>query len=273
MVKHQDVLPLEDANQLVVFNDKTDVIMPWLMNTIASLPMHVARSGVFKPDNPGDSIFNEIVIYEDDELSVSFTGEMMDQDQADVLMVVNDCIKNGLADELGRVKITKAAFLEKINWSLSSHGYKRLLVALKKLTKAVFFYDSVGTSEERKRSLPMRMFQYEQDEKYLLLWIPKESQKMFDSNTLLSWDKRQMIAPRNNLAKFLQVQINSYPETKSKTMLLIDLKKRAEYESPERKFAQALRNAFDELIRVNVIESGWVNKLEDGKWWCGWKAI
>ncbi len=271
-----------DLFQFIEEDKQDNIVQIFLPSPTAEtdVPVHVARSGVFKSDIDGLDRVDNIVVSRNDTDVYLYTGHILSQDEADILLSVllimqnSDNDTDGAIDELGRYKISKTAFLAKLGkgWTNTGQNHLRLEKALNRLALGQFRTESVDhSSQEEKRSKPMQMFSYEMHKDHLLLWIPVESMKLFEETGALSWSKRQLIESRSKLAKTLQLYMSGFPDQKHKQITLKELSVIAGVKSPERKFAVALEKAFNELKRVDVIDSYLIGKTNE-IWVCSWTA-
>ncbi len=247
--------------------------LPIFPDELASVPMHVARSGVFGPsgEDDGGRYYHDAPFYKDDKIVLKFSGHSLNQDDADVFMAVLRLTKGGKAGMDGRIRTMRAYLVDELGWPRSGKNYGRLLSSLKRLTESLFYYETLNkdSSAPVERSKPLRMFEYDQNGDYLMLWIPKESMMLFEHNGFLNWEKRLSIAPRNGLAKAIQLYTAGLVDVKEVRMPLSELKVITRSKSPESKYRISVQRAFEELERVNVLENTWIRK-ESGDWYCGW---
>lgn len=259
-------LPKLVANSGIAF-------MPFFPDELASLPVHIGRSGVFSPATEEEAKFyHDAVFYKDENIILKYSGHSLNQDDADVFMTVLRLTKGGKTGRDGRIRTLRSTLLSELGWTRAGKSYSRLLSSIKRLTESLFYYETLGTDSDTpiSRSHPLRMFEYEltQGEHYVI-WIPRESMMLFEQNGFLNWEKRQSIGARNGLAKSIQLYSSSLANTNTVRMMVAELKDITRTKSPENKFRVSLQRAFEELERVQLIENSWINK--DGKdWYCGW---
>lgn len=247
-----------------------------MMAPFASVPMHVARSGMFSATTgyvAEDTIpIRDMECYRDENIRVSFTGHILNQDDADVLMVVNYMIKSSNLSKGDHLKMFRATLLHELGWSANGENYARLLECMKRLTESMYYLESPDeNSSFNKKSVPLRMFMYKQDGQYLEIWIPEESSALYKDNAILNWQKRKLLNSKSNLPRAIQFYMSGFPEKKEFRVEITKIKTIARSISPNSKFVVSLKRGLEDLEKANIIQEGsWWVKKEYGLWWCGW---
>jgi hypothetical protein len=261
------VKPLVD-NRALLF-------LPALSEKQASVPRDIGRSGVFSAADNSDNFVDGVVIYKDENRSLLYKGQTLGQDEADVFLTVIRHMQNMQIGEETKLKLSKNKFLEMIGWTKTGANHVRLTDAMTRLRAALFLYDTEHDSGVHKKTRePFNMFMFEQKETHIEVWIPERSAELFKQNSILSWEKRTQIAPKKTLAKAIQVYLSTFDE-KDIEFTFKDLRETTGVKSPDNKFSIALDQALQELVRVGVIVSFWIEKRlkADGTkrkdWWCG----
>nr|MCH9743247.1 replication initiator protein A [Pseudomonadota bacterium] len=203
--------------------------------------------------------------------AIKFSGHHLTQSDADVWIQVIDLMKNKKFGADGKIKIKRSALLALLEWGRSGQNYSKLLTSFKRLVESTFYIESKeGDESEKKKSQPLRMFEYVQDGDWLTLWIPKESMPLFSRMSIINWSARLALGARMGLAKAIQIYASSVAYEESHSMRLAELKEITSYKSPDAKFAALVSRAFKELEAVGILKDGWVEK-EYGVWMCGWR--
>jgi uncharacterized protein YdhG (YjbR/CyaY superfamily) len=271
----------QEELQLSLSADKavSAMLIPFVSPSMISVPIPVARSGVFTAANMVETsssgvMFNDHLCYKDDTIMVSFTGHLLNQDDADVMAVVNKLISSQRSNSF---KLMRIDFLKELGWTLNNHSYARLLDCMTRLSASVFYLESPEENDSfSKKKISLNMFMFKQDGNFLEISIPEQSRPLYRNNGLLDWDKRRMIKSKNGLAKSIQFYMSGFPNQKEFEIELSFLKTNmARAISPDYKFVDVAKKAFAELEAVGVIKPGSSEVFKHQYlrcWYCKWEA-
>jgi hypothetical protein len=255
------------------------MLIPFVSPEMISVPIPVARSGVFTAVNMvetsrSNTMFNDHLCYKDEHIMVSFTGHLLNQDDADVMAVVNKLVSS---QKTNSIKLMRIDFLKELGWTLNNHSYARLLDCMTRLSASVFYLESPEENGSfSKKKISLNMFMFKQDGNFLDISIPEQSRKLYQDNGLLDWEKRRMIKSKNGLAKSIQFYMSGFPTQKDFEIELSYLKtKMARAISPDYKFVSVAEKAFAELEAVGIVKAGSSSVFKHPylrSWHCKWEA-
>lgn len=248
--------------------------IPFLRDGFKAIPTAVARSGAFSSSNEvankESDFMNNVTLYRDDNIVVKFSGHLLNQSDADIWMQVIALMKNKKLGTDGRIKARRSEFMRMLGWDVAGPNYEKLLNSFKRLVESTFYLESPDEdASDSKKSKPLRMFEYTQEDGFITVWIPSESMALFSRMSEVNWDARLKLGNRMDLAKAVQIYASSFTPGHIHTISLGDLKSITGHKSPDRKFAIILERALNKLQDLNVLSNVWVSK-ELGVWYCGW---
>lgn len=249
--------------------------IPFMGEKAKAIPLTVARSGAFTSSDVVEisdkNYMQNVLLYQNDQMAIKFSGHHLTQADADVWIQVIDLMKNKKFGTDGKIKIKRSAMVALLDWGRSGANYAKLLTSFKRLVESTFYIESKDDDQsEKKKSQPLRMFEYVQDGEMLTLWIPKESMPLFSRMSMINWSARLALGGRMGLAKAIQIYASSVSHDEDHRMRLAELKDITSYKSPDAKFASSVSRAFKELEAVGILKDAWVKK-EYGVWMCGWR--
>ena len=238
------------------------LFLPGLSEFTRAMPNHIARSSLFAPVARGTKkIHKDIVLASRKDAVLTFSGEQLDETQADVWMqLMHEAIKFPLGET---VPINRARLLRAIGRNTGKYEYQWLHRTMKALAFAMLVVEvtkggmpklEVGESE----SLHLiDKFMYDPERECYVIRIDPRWHLLYRNReyALIDWEKRMRIRKGQDMAKALQRLIATSNESIQRFQL-IWLKDHFQYSSPMRKFRHSLEAALQELMRVEVIAAG-----------------
>ena len=235
------------------------MFLPGMEDWARAMPNHIARSSLFAPVARGrKKLHNETPLVSRSDCVLTYTGEQLDEAQADVALQL---IYDGRQAPLGEaIVFHRRAFLLSIGRNSSGVNYEWLHRTMKAFAKATLILEAKkpdGTIRYHVGSTKVfHILNFEYDEKteeYKYSLDPRWK-TMFSNReyALIDWNKRLQIGRGRDMAKTLQRLIAT--SSNSPQRYALDwLKEKMQYESPMRKFKEALEGATAELVRLEII--------------------
>ncbi len=269
---------VKDSEEKIKARQKAEVIQLPLWQTVErAIPNHIARSSLFAPIARGRRKFHDKeALVSRADVKIYFTGKQLDEADCDVWMQLLHIANQYPLGE--PVPINRAEALRSIGRNTGNNDYLWLHESIRRLHLASI---EIETSKYQIRKGPrveaLHMidgFSYEpEDETYYLRmdkrWILLFSNAEF---ALVDWEKRFLIQKRVDLAKRLQRLVATSAD-KVQRYSLEYLKEVCCYDSPMRKFREALVEAMNELERLHIIKTPKIETSSQGKEQACWKRI
>lgn len=269
-----DLAKLTADRQLNLF-EKAGV--PLTPKDTAPMNNHLARSSLFAPIRRGKrAVHDGALLSSQSDVEIRYHGKQLDMADQDVLLhalnlaagkkPVNDEEELGPNDVAhnSRVVVNRQEFLKSIGMAKSGQNYKWLEQAFKRL--------STGSIEIRKgRSYVIYHLignlMYDDNEGTYYFYIPRSTFAFFMENAFgyVNMKKRLALKTRVDIAKWVQ----SFAASHSKGPYAIGVAKLRQlcgYESPLRKFREALSEALSELVRVGVFAEALIDERDIANW-------
>ena len=225
----------------------------------SALPNYLGRTPLFAPIRPGRrQIHDQSQLASPEGVEVFFTGKQLDMADQDVFMLA---LKFAQGTDLNQpVRCNRAEFLKALGWqpgkktgAFGKSAYDWLDQSFQRL--------SAGT-------IGIRTKRYMANLSLVSVWVQDNVTGEWeftiggkicalfqnDEFSFIDLRKRQQIAARVNMAKWLQSYAASH-ERGVHHISIAKLKEWCGYASPMRKFREALGEALDELQRVGILES------------------
>ena len=234
---------------------------------IGGFPNHINRSSLISPIARGKRKFHrqaEMVTRRDCVLQ--YTGEQLDEADGDLIMAL---IAFAQPFSIGTsVPLNRAELLRKLKKSNGKQQYEWLHRRIKSLTEASLFLEakkpdgsirySIGKTESFRI---VAGFSYNSETEQYSYSLDPSWVKMFSNReySLIDWDKRMQIRRGQDMAKTLQRLVATSSDTVQR-YALDWLKAKMDYNSPMRKFRDALGAACTELERLEIIAT---SRVED----------
>jgi hypothetical protein len=249
-----------------------EMFLPGLDEAFRAMPNHLARSSIFAPVARGrKKLHKDTVLASRGDTVIRFSGEQLDESQADVWMqAMYEAVKQPLGEY---VTINRATFLAAIGRNQSGVNYLWLQKAMDGLAFAMI--KIVVTTKKGETKLTVGKVRalhlidsYALDEEtneYSLKidprWVSLYSGREF---ALIDWEKRLQFGRNQDAAKSIQRLIAASSD-KIQRYSLEWLATRLEYNSPIRKFKEALASACNELQRLEIVSEWKIEESTKGK--------
>lgn len=231
------------------------------------LPNHLAKTPLFAPIQPGRrKMFDNAVLASPEGFEVRFTGKQLDMADQDVFMLA---LKYARSTELNcPIRCNRADFLRELGWSaggrkggFSAAAYKWLDESFQRLTSGTLH---IKTKRYKAHIALVADWAQDSETGAWEFTISGKMRALFQNNEYAFIDlaKRQQISHRVELAKWLQ-SYSSTHEPGLHRISIVNLKEWCGYNSPIRKFREALVEALRELERLEILTG--VCFYRDGK--------
>ncbi|WP_175854730.1 plasmid replication initiator TrfA [Burkholderia anthina] len=248
------------------------LFLPGLEPFMRAMPNHIARSSLFAPVARGNKlIYKDEVLISRGDAVITFSGEQLDESQADVWMqAMQEAIRQPLGEP---VVINRDAFLKVLGRTTGGNDYKWLLSAMKALTFAMLVIQVHGRDGNLKLSVGktralhlIDAFDYDDEIGRYIVRVDPRWQQLYGNHEFacIDWEKRLAIKRGQDMAKTLQ-RLAATSADKVQRHGLEWLKDKLQYTSRIDKFRNSLRKAMDELERVGIIASGRLEISTRGK--------
>jgi hypothetical protein len=256
------------------------LFLPGTNELMRAMPNHIARSSLFAPVARGKKqIYKDAVLITRGDAIIKFSGEQLDESQADVWMqAIHEAMKVPFGEP---VIINRATFLKSIGRQTGYCEYKWLHKTMETLAFAMLVinvYRKNGTPKltiGHIRAIHMiEGFDFDNASKIYTLRIDPRWGDMFVNReyALIDWKKRLQFGLRQDMAKSLQRLVATSAD-KVQRFSLDWLKSKLQYNSPMRKFKTALTLTMKELERLEIISGGEINKSTKGKEQAVWTKL
>lgn len=217
---------------------------------IRVIPNYLARTPLFSPVRPGRRKHHESELLASPKgFEIRFSGEQLDQSDCDVFMQL---IHEARGKTLGEpVALNRSDFLFQIGRDNGGKNYEWLSSVFKRLNGARIHVESerykvnVALVSKTIEDKVTSSFQVALDPDIIKIFSGKEY-------TFIDWEKRKSIEKRVDLCKWLQNFICSNEKGLQRNTIE-NLRNWSGYNSPLRKFREALLEAVHELERVDII--------------------
>lgn len=238
--------------------------LPGLEEAMRAMPNHIARCSLFAPVARGrKKLHKDTLLLETPSVVLRFWGEQLDEAQADVWMqLMYEASKAPLGEP---IRVNRAQLLRSIGRHAGKYEYEWLRRTAQALSWAMISIVASGKYEidekKAKGSQPAEKllhmidgYDYDPELEEYVLRVDPRWRHLYGNGefALIDWDKRLQIGQGQDLAKSLQRLIVTSADTEQRYTLAY-LKKRAQYESPMRKFREALKEALHELERLGIL--------------------
>jgi hypothetical protein len=239
----------------------TEFWLPRTNDTKRTMSNHLARSSLFAPVARGrKKMFQEEVLVSRTDAVIKYSGEQLDETQADLWMyLMHRASKQPLGEN---VHLSRAAILNAIGRSDSKSQYDWLLRSMKSLSFAMLTMDTFKDGGKTKKLELTRVihlingFDTHHETGDYLFYVDTRWMDVYSNEyALINWELRNQISQGQDMAKAIQ-RLIATSNNKQQFYSLDWLKGKLSYASPLRKFKQALLSAVTELKRVGIITSG-----------------
>lgn len=263
---------LSSARQMNLF-EKMGV--PLTPKDTAPMNNHLARSSLFAPIRRGKRALHDgTLLSSQGDVEIHYHGKQLDMADQDVLLHALNLAagKKPVNDEgdalditpSSRVIVNRQEFLKAIGMAKSGQNYRWLEQAFKRL--------STGTIEVKKgRSYIIYHLignlVYDDNEGTYYFYIPRSTFAFFLENAFgyVNMKKRLALKTRIDIAKWVQAFAASHAKGPY-AINIAKLRQLCGYESPLRKFREALTEALAELVRVGVFSEGGIDEKDIAAW-------
>lgn len=268
----------EKASERMAVKNNKDVselrqmFLPGMEDFMRAMPNQVSRSSLFAPIARGPRKFHqETALVTRSDAVMSYTGEQLDEADADLCLQL---IYEARPHPLGQpVTLNRAALLRTMGRGTGKTQYEWLHRRMKALTVATLFIEAKKPDGSAKYRIGhteafhiLQSFRYDQDTETYVFTLDPQWRTLFGNQefALIDWDKRLQIGRGQDMAKALQrlVATSSDPVQR---YALDWLKAKMQYNSPLRKFKEALISAIAELERLEIIATGRIERSTKGK--------
>jgi hypothetical protein len=248
--------------------------VPLTPKDTAPMNNHLARSSLFAPIRRGKRAMHDgSVLSSQGDVEVRYHGKQLDMADQDVLLhALNlaagkkpaaETPEGEIASE-ARVGINRKEFLEAIGMAKSGQNYKWLEQAFKRL--------ATGSVEVRKGRLfaiyhLIGNLMYDSEAGDYFFYVPRSTFAFFLENAFgyVNMKRRLALETRVDVAKWIQSFAASHAKGEY-AIGVAKLKELCAYESPLRKFREALREALDELVRVGEFARAGIDDNDNAVW-------
>lgn len=258
--------------------------LPGLEEAMRAMPNHIARCSLFAPVARGrKKLHKAALLLETPSVTLRFWGEQLDEAQADVWMqLMYEASQAPLGEP---IRVNRAQLLRAVGRSVGKWQYDWLHRTAQALSWAMIsivvpgkyeIEGKKGKESQQAEELLHMIEGYSYDpgvEEYVLRVDPRWRHLYGNGEfALVDWGKRLQIGQGQDLAKSLQRLIVTSADQEQRYSLAF-LKKRAQYESPMRKFREALAEAMKELERLGIIAGGRIESSTKGQEQAAWTRV
>lgn len=243
------------------------------------MPNHLARSNLFAPIARGIKIlYDGTQLTSRSDAVIHCWGQQLDEGMADVWMqVMHLASKLALGEP---IVIQGAEFLRALGRQTGKYEYqwlRRCLHALSStsITIQVNKGDEVKLYIGRERLLPLiKNFEFESGTKKIILSVDPRWKLMYQTREYAFVDQRKRLqfGQKKDMAKALQ-RLIATSNDRTQRFALDWLTLKLQFKSPIRKFKVALKAAFQELERLEIIVNGHINISTKGKEQAVWTRL
>lgn len=267
---------VKDSEEKLKTKQKAQVVqLPLWGEVERAIPNHIARSSLFAPIARGrrKQHRNSVLVSRSDA-TILFSGDQLDEADCDVWM---QALHEARQVPLGQpILINRAAFLRAIGRPKSAQTYRWLHASFDRLSFGMLSIQTkkyeIGTTPKSRVIHLINGFDHDpKTDTYELHVDPRMLVMFTDAEfALVDWEKRLMIANRVDLAKRLQRLVVTSND-RSQRYALEYLKEVCCYDSPMRKFKEALTEAMEELERLHIIKNSRFETSSKGKEQACWQ--
>lgn len=243
--------------------NNNQLFLPGLRDYQRPIPNHVARSSLFAPIARGRrEIHNETVLVSRSDAVLTYTGEQLDEGDADLCMQL---FQFAQSHELGKpIAVTTYCLLKQMGRDTGKQQYLWIRRRMKAFAKATLFIEAKNADGTIKYSLGgletfriVERFFFDGDSNswvYILdpRWVMLFSNREF---ALIDQGKRLRMGRGHDLAKALQRLIATSSD-KIQRYELNWLKRKMVCLGRMRDFRVSIKRAIAELVRVEIIIDG-----------------
>ena len=257
---------------------KAEVIqLPLWTEVERAIPNHLARSSLFAPIARGRrKQHRKTPLVSRSDANIFFSGDQLDEADCDVwLQLLHEARLVPLGQD---VTINRAEFLRKIGRGAGKSAYVWLHTSIERLCFGMLAIETrkyaIGTTPHSRVMHLVDGFDHDPKKDTYVLRIDPRMLVMFchAEFSLIDWEKRFLIGKRVDLAKRLQRLVATSAD-KVQRYSLEHLKEVCCYDSPMRKFREALIEAMDELERLHIIRNPKIETSSQGKEQAYWQRI
>jgi len=237
------------------------LFLPGMEDFNRAMPNAIARSSLFAPIARGKrKLHNGTIMVSRADAKIEYHGEQLDEADADIMLQL---IYEARHAALGEAfEVNTSDFLRSIGRAGGKQTYEWLHRRVKALRTAMFFIEAKKSDGQTKyqfgKTTDLNMISsFHYDKGTYTFKIDPRWAALFGNReyALLDWTKRLAIAQGQDMAKTLQRLIATSADT-TQRYALEWLKDKLQYNSPNRKFKEALNKAIEELKRVGIIING-----------------
>lgn len=251
--------------------EPAQMFLPGMEDWIRAMPNHLARSSLFAPVARGrKKLHNETPLVTRSDCVLTYTGEQLDEAQADVALQL---IFDGRQAPLGQaVTFERRAFIQALGRQTGGSSYEWLHRTMKAFAKATLIIEAkkpngavryhVGSTE----TFHILSFKYDEATEIYSYILDPRWKTLFGNReyALIDWSKRLQIGRGQDMAKTLQRLIATSSDSPQRYSLDW-LKEKMQYESPMRKFRDAIEAAVAVLVRLDIIACGRIEESTRGQ--------
>lgn len=253
--------------------------LPRMDESMRGMSNHLARSNLFAPIAPGrKKIYRDSVLVSRSDAVIRFSGEQLDEAQADVWMqAMHEALKHPLG---APVVIQRAAFLRSIGRQTGNFEYKWLQRSMEALTFAMLVIYVLKDGKPRQEIGKTRAlhliegFEYDDELEEYTLRIDPRWRELYANReyALIDWNKRLQFRKKQDMAKALQRLIATSSDVVQR-YALDWLKEKLGYSGRMRDFKDAMIRAMRELERVKIVAGGRIGESTKGKEQVVWTRL
>jgi hypothetical protein len=250
----------QESQQRTANKHTAEVIqLPLWKHIERAIPNHIARSSLFAPIARGRrKMHDKELLVSRGDVSIYYTGKQLDEADCDVWMQLLHIANQYPLGE--PVPINRAEVLRSIGRATGNKDYLWLHESIRRLHLGAIEIETnkyIIKKGPRVEALHLLDgFTYEPEDETYYLRLDKRLIQLFSHAefALVDWEKRFMITHRIDLAKRLQ-RLVATSSDKTQRYSLKYLKEVCCYNSPMRKFKDALLEALEELERLHIIRN------------------
>ncbi len=249
------------------YGSEVELFIPGMRNGFRSMPACIAQSSVFAPVARGrKALYRDRHVETRGKTKVEFSGEQLDEAQADVWMqVLYEASKYALGKEF---PITRSQILKGIGRDTGNSQYQWLYRTMKSLCFAMIVVETAdGIKIGRASAFHMiSSFKYEPSRDTYVTSIDRRWERLYRNRQyiLINWEQRMAFRNQQDMAKSLHRLILTSSDEIQRYGLEF-LKARALYSARICDFRnRALPKAMDELVRVGAVERWFVGENRKG---------
>jgi hypothetical protein len=220
-----------------------------------AMPHVIARSSLFGVVARGRRrLFGRESISSRSDAQLFFSGEQLDQSDADVWMQILECASEAKTALEDRVYFNRSNLLSALGRSAGKGDYEWLARSIRRLTAATL---EIETARYVAVFHLIERFEHDKEKGSYYVTLNPRSRMLFENNTygFIDWNARQKIEKQRDLSKWLQSYASSHKAGEIHRAMIASLKKLSGCEEArERDFRASLTSALGELVRVGVIQ-------------------